>query len=55
MENRTNRELDILLEDLFKRLPYNIICKVEDLEGLYVLHGLVCEDLECFLSREDFS
>lgn len=48
MENRTNRELDILLEDLFKRLPYNIICKVEDLDGLYVLHGLVCEDLEWY-------
>ena len=48
MKNRTERDLGILMEDLFKRLPYNIICKVENLKGLYVLHGLVCEDLEWY-------
>lgn len=37
MKNRTKRDLGILLEDLFKRLPYNIICKVENLKGLYIL------------------
>ena len=45
MENRTNKENSILIEDIMKRLLYGLICQIEGYNGLFILHGLICEDL----------
>ena len=45
MENRTNREKSILIEDIMKRLPYGLFCHIDGYEGVFILHGLVCKDL----------
>lgn len=47
MKNKEQRE-SLLLMNLTKLLPYSLICHVENDEDLYVLHGLVCEDMEWY-------
>lgn len=47
MKNKEQQE-SLLLMNLTKLLPYNLICHVENDENLYVLHGLVCEDMEWY-------
>ena len=47
MKNKEQQE-SLLLMNLTKLLPYNLVCHVENDENLYVLHGLVCEDMEWY-------
>lgn len=44
MKSKEQQE-SLLLTNLTKLLPYNLVCHVENDENLYVLHGLVCEKI----------
>lgn len=45
MKERSEIQLEKLVLKLCKSMPYGVICHVDGYNGLYVLHGLKCENM----------